>query len=550
MLSLRAARLLLLPLAGTLAIAPSASAAVQRYATPNGSGTACTSASPCSLAQAVNGAGVGAEVIVGPGDYAVTETLQTVGGNAIHGVAGQPRPRLLFSGANQWGIRVTGNSSLRWVEVDQAPGSDASAIYSQSSLVDQVIAKAAGAGVTAYVQSGTIRNSIVIASGATGYAIATDTTGAVNHSTYRNVTAIASGANGVAIQVRAGFPSGVASADLINVISRGSKGLQATTDNSGAHATITIDHTNYLVGSKVGTNAAIVDGGANQTLSPSFVDWAAGDYREAFGSDTVNAGVNDPANGTLDVEGDPRTIGTTDIGADELVPAPAIPATGPASEVTDRSATLTGTLAPNGVPTEYHFEYGPTAAYGDTTPSVSAGAGPGAVSAAASLAGLNPFTTYHFRLVASNTAGVTKGPDATFTTSPEPAPPAAPAPGAPAFTPAPAFAGVRLVSTTLSFDGRFLTLKLTCPAATAGRCAGITKVTARRRGRPAAALGQARFSIAAGRRGTVKLRVSATGRRLLAHPRRLAATDTSVAHDATGATKATAARVTIRPRHG
>src|SRR5690242_12584737 len=165
MLSSRAVGLLLLPIFGTLVIAPSASAAAARYASPNGSGTACTSASPCSITQAVNAAGVGAEVIVGPGDYALTETLQTVSGNAVHGVAGQPRPRLLFSGLNQFGIRVVSSSSLRWVEVDQAPGSDVSAIFSSGSLVDQVIARAAGAGVTAYVQNGTIRNSIVVASG-------------------------------------------------------------------------------------------------------------------------------------------------------------------------------------------------------------------------------------------------------------------------------------------------------------------------------------------------------------------------------------------------
>ena len=96
-------RLLILPILGALLFAPSASAAVQRYASPDGSGTACTSASPCSVTQAINGAASGAEVIVGPGDYTVTETLQTVSNNAIHGVAGQPRPRLLFSGRRNGG---------------------------------------------------------------------------------------------------------------------------------------------------------------------------------------------------------------------------------------------------------------------------------------------------------------------------------------------------------------------------------------------------------------------------------------------------------------
>ena len=418
---------------------------------------------------------------------------------------------------------MTGNSSLRWVEVDQAAGSDASAIFSSGSLVDQVIAKAAGDGVTAYIQNGTLRNSIVLASGASGYAIVTDTTGATNHSTYRNVTAIASGVSGIAVQVRAGFASGVASADLINVIARGSAALKAVTDSTGAHATITVNHSNYLVGAKTGTNAAIVDGGANQSVYPSF----GNDYREVIGSGTINAGVNDPANGTLDVDGDPRTIGTTDIGADELVPVPAVPSTGLASDVTDRSATLSGSLDPGGVPTEYHFEYGLTDAYGAVTPSVSA-----AGAASASVDGLSPSTTYHFRLVASNSAGVAAGPDATFTTSPSPAPSALP-------TPAPAFAGVQLASAKLVMRGGLVRLTLTCPV----HCTGTTTLVARR-----VVLGHARFSIAAGGRATVRLRVSAAGRRLLALTRRLAATATSVAHDDAGAAKATTARVTIRRR--
>ena len=86
------------------------------------------------------------------------------------------------------------------------------------------------------------------------------------------------------------------------------------------------------------------------------------------------------------------------------------------------SATLSGTVTPNGLSTEYYFEYGLTApAYGSIVPAL------GDVEpfssnlytshpVSHSVTGLQPATTYHYRLVASNAKGTTKGPDQTFTT--------------------------------------------------------------------------------------------------------------------------------------
>jgi hypothetical protein len=114
----------------------------------------------------------------------------------------------------------------------------------------------------------------------------------------------------------------------------------------------------------------------------------------------------------------------------------------------------------------------------------------------------------------------------------------------------PAFAGVKLVSSKLSFGGRFVTLKLSCPAGTIGRCSGRTKLAARRRATSGAAstvvLGRAPFSIAAGRQAKVKVRVSRAGRRLLGRVRRLRGTDVNAARDGAGRLKTTVAAVTIR----
>jgi len=93
--------------------------------------------------------------------------------------------------------------------------------------------------------------------------------------------------------------------------------------------------------------------------------------------------------------------------------------TGPATEVTPHSATLTGTLSPDGLDAHYEFEYGLTSAYGHASPEPPADAGEAseAVAVKTALNGLAANTTYHYRLLASNSLGTTDGKDATFTTS-------------------------------------------------------------------------------------------------------------------------------------
>ena len=91
--------------------------------------------------------------------------------------------------------------------------------------------------------------------------------------------------------------------------------------------------------------------------------------------------------------------------------------TGSATSVTSSTATLNGAVNPNGASATYYFQYGTTDSYGSTTSNTSAGSGTSAVSASASLTGLSSNTAYHFRLVATNSAGTTNGTDQTFTTS-------------------------------------------------------------------------------------------------------------------------------------
>ena len=80
------------------------------------------------------------------------------------------------------------------------------------------------------------------------------------------------------------------------------------------------------------------------------------------------------------------------------------------------SATLNGSVNPNGLATTAWFEYGGTASYGNSTAATNAGSGGNAVAFSAALSGLSPGATYHFRAAATNGSGTNYGNDATLVT--------------------------------------------------------------------------------------------------------------------------------------
>ncbi|MBK8323909.1 MAG: DUF4214 domain-containing protein [Betaproteobacteria bacterium] len=115
--------------------------------------------------------------------------------------------------------------------------------------------------------------------------------------------------------------------------------------------------------------------------------------------------------------------------------------TSAASTITSTGATLNGSVNDMGAATTVTFEYGTTTGYGTSvaaSPSTVAG-GARDVSVAATVAGLAPSTTYHFRVRGTNSAGTTLGANQSFTT-PAAAPwhrPPPPAQRAPSPRPAP-----------------------------------------------------------------------------------------------------------------
>lgn len=88
--------------------------------------------------------------------------------------------------------------------------------------------------------------------------------------------------------------------------------------------------------------------------------------------------------------------------------------TSAATSITCTGATLNGSVNPNGLATNYYFEWGATIAYGNTTSSVAAGSGSTSINVTAPITGLTSGTTYHYRVVAVNADGTSSGSDMTF----------------------------------------------------------------------------------------------------------------------------------------
>jgi len=99
-----------------------------------------------------------------------------------------------------------------------------------------------------------------------------------------------------------------------------------------------------------------------------------------------------------------------------IAPPPAV-TTEAAQAVTLSGGSMAATLRTGGLPVTYRFEYGPTSAYGFQTSTVAAAATSAPQVVTAALANQAPGTTTHYRIVATDAAGVSSvGADVAFTT--------------------------------------------------------------------------------------------------------------------------------------
>ncbi len=126
----------------------------------------------------------------------------------------------------------------------------------------------------------------------------------------------------------------------------------------------------------------------------------------AMNSSTGNAYVADRTHQRIDVYG-------------AALVAPPTATTGQASEINHVKATLNGHLDLNGGPeiTDCHFDWGTTTAYGNTTPCTQGNNYTTSADVTATITGLEPGKTYHYRLSVTNTAGTATGADQALETS-------------------------------------------------------------------------------------------------------------------------------------
>jgi subtilisin family serine protease/streptogramin lyase len=122
-------------------------------------------------------------------------------------------------------------------------------------------------------------------------------------------------------------------------------------------------------------------------------------------TDTSGDGIQEPL---LYVGGFPPPLATTEA----------------ATSVSTNEATLNGSVNPGGFKTTYQFEYGTSTSYNKVIPipAKEVGLGTKAVKVSETIGlgtqkvSLEPNTTYHYRITATNIGGTTKGEDKTFTT--------------------------------------------------------------------------------------------------------------------------------------
>ena len=232
-----------------------------------------------------------------------------------------------------------------------------------------------------------------------------------------------------------------------------------------------------------------------------------------------------------------------------LPPLPAV-ATGPPSGLTQSSATLTASVDPEGAPlTACAFEFNTSETYVPCSSTPAATQGPVAVSA--KVTGLSPSTDFRYRILAANASGTSYGEVEEFVSLA-----AAIAPVSPVPTPGGPAAGAHAVlsgRTLLVRSDGGLSITLRCPAADP-HCRGSVRLQTlgalsalgRSPGKRVLTLAAASFAAAQHSVVTVRMRLSAAARRLLAHAGHLRARAIVVTGAGTGSPQRWQTIVTLR----
>ncbi|MFO1482445.1 MAG: CARDB domain-containing protein [Verrucomicrobiaceae bacterium] len=206
----------------------------------------------------------------------------------------------------------------------------------------------------------------------------------------------------------------------------------SATTNAATNITTTSAQMNGTINPNGASTTAYFQYGATTSYGSSSGVGSFGSGTSSIAINTVLSGAS--PNTTFHYRVVATNSGGTTYGSDRsfTTDAPQPPpsaTTNAATNVTANSGQLNATINPNGSSTTAYFEYGPTTSYGGTGGSTNCGSGTSAVNLFWNNTGLNFNTTFHYRVVATNSGGTTYGGDVTFTTLPAPVPPTILAPG-------------------------------------------------------------------------------------------------------------------------
>jgi len=187
-----------------------------------------------------------------------------------------------------------------------------------------------------------------------------------------------------------------------------------------------IDNGISWVGVNTGLTSTKVQSLATNSIGHIFAGTLSGVFRSTDNGENwmdVNTGLTNNNVYALAVNNTSGQIfaGTSGGGVFQSVQSTLAPivTTNPATKVASVFATLNGAVNPNSLSTTVKFQYDTTTSYGSEVPATpSPLTGSNAVSVSAAVTGISPNTMYHYRVVATNSAGTTNGADQTFLSYP------------------------------------------------------------------------------------------------------------------------------------
>lgn len=335
--------LLAATIAAALLLAASSAFAAIRYAAPGGGGGEPCNPNPCTLANAVDKASDGDEVVVEAGTYKPGAEVEVDRAISVGGTPGAPLPVVQIS--NHF-LRLENAAALvHDLRVEVVAPTLPYAVNDEGGTVERVYAYSTESAGACEITSGTLRDSVCW-----GGLVASAFTGGTVKIVLRNVTA-----SSTVIGASTGTNAEIDGANLImhSIEPSQNDGADLAIDvNTGASATIALTHSNYASVSTAlsgGTDFTYPPPGTNgnQTAPPQFVDAAAGDLHELASSPTVDAGLADPLIGGTDLDGNARSLpsclggaAVPDIGAYELAPSAACPAAPTPQPLSPKSSNL------------------------------------------------------------------------------------------------------------------------------------------------------------------------------------------------------------------